>query len=53
MVNNYLKPRLGEISNPKIIMLCLEEAELFRENSLLLSIMNNSIYSTIKNSNIY
>lgn len=48
MIKRFLEPKIKMINNPRIIILTLEETELFRENSLLLKVMNNSIFSAMR-----
>lgn len=50
ILKNHLEPKIQILQNPRIVILALEESEIFREYSILVKVMNNSIFSAIRNS---
>ncbi len=48
-IKNFLEARLQTIEHPRVVILSFEESEIFPEYSILVKVMNNSIFSTIKN----
>jgi hypothetical protein len=47
IIESFIQPQIKSMS-PQVIMLCLEESELFRDLSLLLKAFNNSIFVAIR-----
>lgn len=50
MIKNFIEPKIKTVLHPRVVILSLEESQLFRENSILLKVMNNSIFTAIRNS---
>jgi hypothetical protein len=48
ILRNYLEPQLMQIPHPRVVILSLEESELFREHSTLVKVMNNSLFSAVR-----
>lgn len=46
VIDNFLAPQRK--IEPKIVILCLEESEIFREYSMLSKCLNNSIFAAIR-----
>lgn len=47
IIDKYVLPQCNSLS-PQMLMLCLEESELFREHSLLLKAFNNSLFVSVR-----
>lgn len=50
ILKNHLEPKVQILQHPRVVILALEESEIFREFSILVKVMNNSIFSAIRNS---
>ena len=48
IVRNFLEPKVKGQLHPRVVILALEESELFREHSVLVKVMNNSVFSAMR-----